>query len=75
MRLSPHDVGVDELARSLRVGSPAVFGRVQDGALWLDLRTVFPEQDAQIVSALHDVAANENGDPDEKVAPAESSDI
>ncbi len=33
-----------ELARRLRLGEPAVVGRLRDGKLVLDVRTVFPEQ-------------------------------
>ena len=41
-----------ELARRLRIGVPAVVGRVKDGALWLDLRTVFRDQDESLVKAM-----------------------
>lgn len=40
------------LAERLRAGSPAVIGRVVDGALLLDARSVFPEEDRLIVAAL-----------------------
>ncbi len=35
----------DALARSLRLGQPAVVGRIEGGRLLLDLRTVLPGQD------------------------------
>lgn len=35
----PHD-DVDELARRLRTGTPAVMARIHKNALWLDMRTV-----------------------------------
>ena len=41
-----------ELARRLRTGTPAVMGRLRDGKLILDLRTVFPEQEPLLVEAL-----------------------
>ena len=41
-----------DLARRLRIGVPAVVGRVNDGALWLDLRTVFRDQDESLVKAM-----------------------
>ncbi|MBX7083534.1 MAG: L-seryl-tRNA(Sec) selenium transferase [Nannocystaceae bacterium] len=40
------------LARQLRLGTPAVVGRVEGGALWLDLRTVEPDDDAALQAAL-----------------------
>jgi L-seryl-tRNA(Ser) seleniumtransferase len=43
----------DELARALRRGEPAVVGRIDEGQLLLDLRTVLPEQDEALVGALH----------------------
>lgn len=42
----------DVLAERLRAGSPAVLGRVVEGALLLDARTVFPGQDAALMRAL-----------------------
>jgi L-seryl-tRNA(Ser) seleniumtransferase len=41
-----------ELARRLRLGSPAVVARVQDGMLLLDLRTVFQEQHEELARAV-----------------------
>ena len=55
----------DVLAQRLRMGSPAatapgVFGRIEDGRVLLDLRTVLPEDDAMlaqaVISAYADVA-------------------
>jgi L-seryl-tRNA(Ser) seleniumtransferase len=42
----------DELARRLRMGELAVVGRIADGRLLLDVRTVLAEQDAELVSAV-----------------------
>ncbi len=42
----------DELAARLRTGMPAVFGRVDDGAVLLDLRTVPPEHDERLLRAV-----------------------
>jgi L-seryl-tRNA(Ser) seleniumtransferase len=39
----------DDAARQLRMGEPAVFCRVQDGRVLIDLRTVFPEDDQSIL--------------------------
>lgn len=43
---------MDDFCRKLRLGSPPVLGRVQDGRFVIDLRTVFPEQDAELVRAI-----------------------
>ncbi len=49
----------EELAMVLRSGSPAVVGKLCEGRVVLDLRTVFPRQDGQIVEAFEGV---ERGD-------------
>ncbi|HET9476834.1 MAG TPA: L-seryl-tRNA(Sec) selenium transferase [Dehalococcoidia bacterium] len=41
-----------EVARRLRTGDPAVVGRIEDGRLLLDPRTVRPDEDAALVKAL-----------------------
>jgi L-seryl-tRNA(Ser) seleniumtransferase len=45
-------IGETELARRLRTGAPSVVGRIQGGELLFDLRTVFPEQDDELVAAV-----------------------
>jgi L-seryl-tRNA(Ser) seleniumtransferase len=45
-------VSDEELARRMRTGDPAVMGRLQDGKLLLDVRTVFVEQEAGLVKAV-----------------------
>jgi len=42
----------DDIAEQLRLNDPPVITRVEDNRVLLDLRTVFPEQDEQIVRAL-----------------------
>jgi L-seryl-tRNA(Ser) seleniumtransferase len=41
-----------DLASRLRLGTPAVMGRLRDGKLLLDLRTVFPHQEPDLVAAV-----------------------
>ncbi|MBX9624823.1 MAG: L-seryl-tRNA(Sec) selenium transferase [Gemmataceae bacterium] len=41
-----------ELAARLRAGTPAVVGRVQEGKLLLDLRTVFDRQEEELLGAI-----------------------
>ena len=50
-------IPVDQLAHQLRCGSPSVFGRIHKDQLLLDLRTVFPRQDQQLVEAFGSVAS------------------
>ncbi len=50
--LSPRAASVDRLAAALRGGTPAVVGRVRQDRLLLDLRSVFPRQDAELVRAV-----------------------
>jgi len=45
-------LSADELSTRLRTSDPPVIARVEEGRVLLDLRTVFPEQEAAIVSAL-----------------------
>lgn len=42
----------DDICASLRASDPPIIARVQDGRVLLDLRTVFPEQDAALSSAI-----------------------
>ncbi len=44
--------GAAALARRLRSGDPPVIGRVGDGAVYLDLRTVCPGDDAALATAM-----------------------
>jgi len=46
------DLGADELSARLRACTPPVIARVEEGRVLLDLRTVFPEQDANLATAL-----------------------
>jgi L-seryl-tRNA(Ser) seleniumtransferase len=46
------EVSDRELARRLRLGTPAVMGRLRDGKLVLDVRTVFAQQEPALVEAV-----------------------
>lgn len=48
---------VDQMARSLRMGEPAVVPRIEGGCLILDLRAVDPGEDGAIVRALERLVA------------------
>jgi L-seryl-tRNA(Ser) seleniumtransferase len=53
-------VSADELLARLRKSDPPVIGRVEEGRVLLDLRTVFPAQDPLIANALLHVASPRN---------------
>jgi len=46
------DLSADELCARLRASTPPVIARVEEGRVLLDLRTVFPEQDANLATGL-----------------------
>jgi L-seryl-tRNA(Ser) seleniumtransferase len=46
------DLSADETSVRLRASEPPVIARVEEGQVLLDLRTVFPEQDASVIAAL-----------------------
>jgi L-seryl-tRNA(Ser) seleniumtransferase len=46
------DLSTDGLSARLRANSPPVIARVEEERVLLDLRTVFPEQDANLAAAL-----------------------
>jgi L-seryl-tRNA(Ser) seleniumtransferase len=46
------DVNDAELAERLRAGTPAVVGRLQQGNILLDLRTIFPDQEQALVECV-----------------------
>ena len=52
IELRPHGRSVDDLATALRRGSPPVVGYVAGDRLRIDMRTVFPEQDATMTAAI-----------------------
>jgi L-seryl-tRNA(Ser) seleniumtransferase len=54
--LRPDKISIEDLAARLRRGSPPIVGYIAGGKFKLDLRTIFPRQDAQVVSALRSVA-------------------
>jgi L-seryl-tRNA(Ser) seleniumtransferase len=55
VELEAQNLGDQELALRLRTGTPAVLGRLRDGRLVLDVRTIFPSQEDSLVTALQRV--------------------
>ena len=56
--LTHTDLSADELNARLRAHEPPIIARVEEGQVLLDLRTVFPEQDANLVTALASLGEN-----------------
>jgi L-seryl-tRNA(Ser) seleniumtransferase len=50
--LIPTGQSLESFAAMLRAGSPPVVAYISDGRLRIDLRTVFPRQDAELASAI-----------------------
>jgi len=57
LALTCEGLSADELAARLRGSEPPIIARVDEGRVLLDLRTVFPEQDAAVVEALNRIVA------------------
>ena len=57
LAISPARGNVAQLATRLRSSNPPVLGRVQQGRLLLDLRTIFPSQDRMVVEAFQQLGA------------------
>jgi L-seryl-tRNA(Ser) seleniumtransferase len=55
LALSHERLDAEKLAVRLRRRRPPIVGRVQEGRLWLDLRAVEPEEDAEIAAALSEL--------------------
>jgi L-seryl-tRNA(Ser) seleniumtransferase len=55
LAVTAESVSADQLAEKLRAASPAIVGRVEEGRVLLDLRTVFPDEEEQIIAALKQV--------------------
>ena len=54
--LLPKSMSLEHFAARLRLGSPPVIGYVSGGRFKLDLRTVFPRQDAEVAQAVRDAS-------------------
>jgi L-seryl-tRNA(Ser) seleniumtransferase len=67
--LRPREGTADRLAAALRRGAPAVVGRVRDGALLLDLRTVMPRQDIDLAAAVAALGDKPTEAPSESKLP------
>jgi L-seryl-tRNA(Ser) seleniumtransferase len=59
LEVEAKDLGDEELAHRLRIGTPAVIGRIRDGKLVLDVRTIFPHQENDLILAIRQAARKE----------------
>jgi len=50
--LTRADLSADEINARLRASTPPIIARVEEGRVLLDLRTVFPDQDANLATVL-----------------------
>jgi len=57
LALSAKGLSADELAARLRLSSPPIIARVEEGRVLLDLRTVFPEQDEIVIRAFGQITS------------------
>lgn len=58
LEVEPKSISDVELACRLRIGTPAVMGRLRDGKLVLDVRTAFPHQEEMLLEAVRQALAN-----------------
>ncbi len=52
LSLRHSDVSAETLAANLRTGRPPIVARVENGAVLLDLRSIAPEEDAEVATSL-----------------------
>ncbi len=57
LALTCDGITADDLCAKLRTGDPPVIARVEAGRVLLDLRTVFPDQDAAVAANLRRIVA------------------
>jgi L-seryl-tRNA(Ser) seleniumtransferase len=55
LAITSKSLTADELAARLRASAPPIIARVEDAQVLLDLRTVFPEQDGMVETALKQI--------------------
>jgi L-seryl-tRNA(Ser) seleniumtransferase len=59
LEVEARDLGDEELSHRLRLGTPAVIGRLRDGKLVLDVRTIFAHQEDDLIQAVRQAAKRE----------------
>src|SRR5437899_2383935 len=59
LEVEARDLGDEDLAHRLRLGTPSVIGRLRDGKLVLDVRTIFAHQEDDLIQAVRQAAKSE----------------
>ncbi len=59
VEVEPDSLSDAELARRLRLGTPAVMARLRDGKLVLDVRTIFAHQESLLVEVVRQALARQ----------------
>jgi seryl-tRNA(Sec) selenium transferase len=52
VKITAEAISADQLARRLRLDDACVFSRVEDDAVWLDVRTLWDHQLARVAEAM-----------------------
>jgi len=60
LAIEPTGMSLNKLAHELRNSTPSVMGRIQKERLYLDLRTIQPSQDADLVTVFESVKKSDN---------------
>jgi len=55
--ISPENSSLADFAATLRGSNPPLIGYIADGRFKLDLRTIFPEQDALVINGIRSICA------------------
>ena len=50
--LEPQGMSLEQLSAALLAGEPGIVGRIADGRLWLELRSVMPREDHMLLDAV-----------------------
>ena len=53
---------IDKLANRLRLSTPSLIGRVHNDRLLLDMRTILPSQDLDVVSVFESLQSQKTSD-------------
>jgi L-seryl-tRNA(Ser) seleniumtransferase len=62
--LIPTGLSLDAFGAALRAGSPPVVAYISDGRVRIDLRTIFPRQDAELANAIRKAVEERSQEPE-----------